>query len=179
VLALAVAVVGLVLDRSTSGFAPGLFSIALAGYLWFGATQSLRGAELIAELPGVDVRRLLRPGMFVPADMSVGEALRRAQEAQARGLVLLDSSAQPSAIVDEALIAAMPAQRRAWTPVSAVARPLEPGLVVPEGVDAPELLRRMQRTPAREYLVVRPDGSAAGIIATRDFMQRLLARGHA
>ncbi len=50
---------------------------------------------------------------------------------------------------------------------------------MPEGVDAPELLRRMQQTPAREYLVVHPDGSAAGIIATRDFMQRLLARGHA
>jgi Zn-dependent protease len=174
--ALAVAVAGLVLDRTTSGFAAGLFSLALAGYLWFGASQSLKAAELMAGLPGVDVRQLLRPGMLIPADLSVGEALRRARESQARGLVIMDGTARPSAIVDEAMIGAVPPQRRPWTPVAAVARPLEPGLLVPEDVDAPELLRRMQRTPAREYLVVHPDGSPAGIIATRDFMQRLLAR---
>jgi CBS domain containing-hemolysin-like protein len=56
-----------------------------------------------------------------------------------------------------------------------VARPLEPGLMVPEAIDAAGLLRRMQATPSREYLVVRPDGSAAGIIATRDFALRLSA----
>jgi CBS domain containing-hemolysin-like protein len=58
--------------------------------------------------------------------------------------------------------------------VSTVARPLEPGLVLPEDIDAAELLRRIQATPSREYLVVRPDGSAAGILAARDFADRLL-----
>jgi hypothetical protein len=48
-------------------------------------------------------------------------------------------------------------------------------LVLPEGIDAAGLLRRMQETPSREYLVVRPDGSAAGIIAARDFADRLAA----
>ncbi|MDT4942432.1 MAG: hypothetical protein QOJ34_2521, partial [Pseudonocardiales bacterium] len=37
------------------------------------------------------------------------------------------------------------------------------------------LLRRMQATPSREYLVVRPDGSAAGIITARDFARQLTA----
>jgi hypothetical protein len=31
----------------------------------------------------------------------------------------------------------------------------------------------MQETPGHEYLVVRADGSAAGIIAARDFADRL------
>jgi CBS domain containing-hemolysin-like protein len=45
--------------------------------------------------------------------------------------------------------------------------------MIPDGLDAPALLQRMRATPAHEYLVVRPDGSAAGIIATRDFALRL------
>ncbi len=135
--------------------------------------QSLKLAQLMAKLPEVSVAELLRPGMFIPADISVNEALRRAWDSQARGLVLLDPGQQPTAIVDEVQIGAVPPDRRPWTPVSAVARPLEAGLMVPDGIDAQGLLRRMQTTPAHEYLVVRPDGSAAGIIATRDFAQRL------
>jgi CBS domain containing-hemolysin-like protein len=60
--------------------------------------------------------------------------------------------------------------------VSAVARPIEAGLVVPEDIDADELLRCMQATPSREYLVIHPDGSAAGIIAARDFANQLTAK---
>jgi Zn-dependent protease len=174
--AVGVGVSGLVVDRSSTGFAAGLFTVGLAGYLWLAATQALRLAELEARLPDIDVRTLLRPGMYIPDDVSVGEALRRAWEAQARGLVLVDASSHPQAIVDEALIGAVPPPRRPWTPVSSVARPIEPGLLVPDDVDAQGLLRRMQETPAHEYLVVHPDGSAAGIIATRDFVQRLVAR---
>jgi Zn-dependent proteases len=177
VVAVVVAVSGLVADRSSVGIAAGAFSIGLAAYLWFGATQSLKYAELMSQLPGIDLHELLRPGMFVPADVSVGEALRRAWESQARGLVLLDAAEKPSAIVDEARIGAVPPERRHWTPVLAVSRPLEPGLMLPDTLDARGLLRRMQATPAHEYLVVHPDGSAAGIIATRDFARRLRGRG--
>ena len=171
--ALLVAVVGLVADRSSLGLAAGAFSIALAGYLWIAATQSLKAAQLMAQLPAIAVTDLLRPGMFVPDDVSVGEALRRVWDSQARGLVLVDATDQPNAIVDEVRIGAVPPDRRAWTPVRAVARPLEPGLVLPDSLDAEGLLRRMQATPAHEYLVVRADGTAAGIITTRDFARRL------
>jgi Zn-dependent protease/CBS domain-containing protein len=173
VVAVAVAVSGLIADRTSLGIAAGLFSVGLAGYLWLAATQSLKVAELMALLPGITVRDLLRPGMFVPADLSVAEALRRAWDAKARGLVLVDGSEHPTAIVDESLIGAIPPERRAWTAVATVARPLEPGLLVPEGLDAEGLLHRMQETPAREYLVMHADGTAAGIITTRDFARRL------
>jgi Zn-dependent protease len=171
--AIAVAASGLAAQRGSLGVAAAVFSFGLAGYLWLGAGQSLKLAQLMALLPDVAVAELVRPGMFVPADLSVTEALRRAWESQARGLVLVDRGEQPTAIVDEAQIGAVPLERRAWTPVSAVARPLEPGLMVPDGIDAEALLRWMQTTPAHEYLVIRPDGSAAGIINTRDFAQRL------
>ncbi len=85
--ALLVAVSGLVLDRSSWGITAGLFSIALAAYLWFGASQSLRMAELTQRLPGVSLDALLRPGLLVPSDLSVAEALRRVWSGNARGLV--------------------------------------------------------------------------------------------
>jgi Zn-dependent protease len=176
--AVAVALSGLIADRSSVGIAAGVFTIGLAAYLWVAATQSLKTAQLMTHLPDVVVADLLRPGMFVRDDLSVGEALRRAWAANARGLVLLDAADRPAAIVDEVLIGAIPPDRRAWTPVADVARPLEPGLMVPDAIDAAGLLRRMQATPAREYLVVRPDGSPAGIIATQDFARRLQGATH-
>ena len=172
-LAVGVAASGLLADRSSGPAAAAIFTFALAAYLWFAATQSLRYAALLDRLPAVSVRELLRPGVFVAENASVSEALDRAWQAEARGLVLLDAAERPSAIVDEALIGAVPPDRRPWTPVTSVSRPLEPGLLVPEDVDAAGLLRRMQETPSREYLVVRPDGSAVGIIAARDFANRL------
>jgi Zn-dependent protease len=171
--AVVVAASGLAADRTSLGFGAGIFSVALAAYLWFGATQSLRVAGLLSRLPEVDVAELLRPGLFVPADLTVAEALRRAWNGNARGIVLVDATDKPSAIVDESLIGEVPPDRRPWTPVVNVARPLEPGLMIPDGLDAPALLARMRATPAHEYLVVRADGSAAGIITTRDFAHRL------
>ena len=173
VLAVGVAVSGLLADRSTGPAAAAVLSLALAAYLWFAASQSLRYATLLDRLPAVSVQELLRPGVFVAETASVSEALDRAWRAEARGLVLLDAADKPSAIVDEVLIGAVPPERRPWTAVSTVSRPLEPGLLIPDNVDAAALLRHMQATPSREYLIVRPDGSPAGIIAARDFADRL------
>jgi Zn-dependent protease/CBS domain-containing protein len=173
VVAISVAAVGLLVDRSNGAFAASIFSLALAFYLWFGAGQSLRVATMTARLPDLAVGRLLRRGMFVAPDTSVAEALRRAAETQSQGLVVLDAANEPSAIVDEMLVSTVPEDRRPWTPITEVARPLEPGLIVPADIDAAALLRRMQTTPAHEYLVVHPDGSAAGVISARDFAAEL------
>jgi Zn-dependent protease len=176
VVAVVVALSGLVSDQTSLGIAGTFFTAGIAFYLWLAATQALNHAVLLDRLPGISVGDLLRPGMFVPDDVSVSEALRRAWDAHVQGLVLTNAAAQPTAIVDEAMIGSVPPERRPWTPVSTVARPLEPGLMVPDSIDAADLLRRMQETPSREYLVVRPDGSAAGIIAARDFARRLSAK---
>ncbi len=176
VVAVGVAVTGLVVDRTSAGFAAGLISLVLAAYLWAGATQSIKLAGLLQRLPALDVQALLRPGLTVAPGTSVAEALDRVWAGHARGIVLLDGADRPSAIVDEARIGAVPPERRPWTPVSEVSRPLEPGLVLPEGLDAKELLERMQSTPAHEYLVVDAGGAPAGIIAAVDFARGLQGR---
>src|SRR5579875_3555761 len=94
--AVAVAISGLVVDRSQAGYAAGLMSIVLAAYLWVGATQALRTGELLSRLPTVRVPELLRPGVLVPGDLSIAEALRRVWENNARGVVIVDAWQRPS-----------------------------------------------------------------------------------
>jgi Zn-dependent protease len=173
--AILVAVSGLLADRTSWGLTAGFFGLLLAAYLWFGATQSLRVGELLDRVPHVHLQRLLRPGLLVPSDLSVAEALRRAWSGNARGLVLVDSSDRPAAIVDEAKIGSIPFDRRPWTALSAVARPLEPGLMLPVNLSGTELLDAVRATPAHEYLVVNEDGSPAGILAAADLAAALKA----
>lgn len=173
VIAVGVLVASVLLNRGSFGFGAGLISLLLAGYLWFGAGQSLKLAEMADRLPQVDVEALLRPGLLVPPDLSIAEALRRMWQGSARGLVLIDAAQRPAAIVDEARVNAVPPEQRPWVSLSTVARPLEPGLVLRRGISADDLLEAIRATPANEYLVVDEAGAPAGIIATADLAAAL------
>jgi Zn-dependent protease len=167
---------GFVVERGSWGIAAAALSAAMGVYLWAGATQALRFADLFSRLNLVTVAGLLRPGVMLPADISVAEALRRAWEGHARGVVLVDAADRPSAIVDESQMGAVPPERRPWTQAAEVARPLEPGLILPLELGGRALLNRMRETPAHEYLVLSGDGSPAGIVSTADFARQLQAK---
>jgi Zn-dependent protease/CBS domain-containing protein len=172
-IAVALVTLGFALDHSAAGLAGGVFTAAIAAYLWFAAGQAMAQARLLARVPRLRTRELVRPGLLVPADVTVAEALERAWQSEVGGLVLVDSADRPTAIVDEARIGAVPAERRRWTPVTAVARPLVGGLTLPEHLEGAELLARVRATPASEYLVVDGSGRAVGVIATKDLVHRL------
>jgi Zn-dependent protease len=150
-----------------------VLSVVMGVYLWAGATQSLRYADLYSRLHDVTVAGLLRKGVLLPSDVSVAEALRRAWDGEARGVVLVDSGDHPSAIVEEARMGAIPPERRPWTQAAEVARPLEPGLILPLELGGHALLNRMRETPAHEYLVIDAAGAPAGIVSTIDFARQL------
>ena len=177
VVAVGVAVTGLVVDRTSAGFAAGLITLVLAAYLWAGATAVDQGRRAACSAcPRCDV-----------ADPAAPRPARRAGHVGRRGAATASGPGTPAASSCSTAptgrarswtrrrIGAVPPERRPWTPVSEVARPLEPGLVLPEGLDAKELLERMQSTPAHEYLVVDAGGAPAGIIAAVDFARRLQA----
>lgn len=172
-IAVALFVSGFLVDRSAVGLTGAVFTAAVAAYLWIAAGQALAVARLLDRVPNLTVGGLVRPGLLLPAGLSVAEALERAWRGHAGGLVLVDAADRPTAIVDEARIGAVPPDRRPWTPVTSVARPLENGMTLPEHLGGEELLAHMRATPASEYLVLRADGSAVGIITTRDLVQRL------
>jgi CBS domain-containing protein len=173
VVAVGVLLVGPVLNQGDLGVTAGLISVLLAGYLWFGAGQSLKLAMLMDRLPQLDLDALLRPGLLVPPDLSIAEALRRMWQGSARGLVLTDSADRPAAIVEEARVNAVAPDQRPWVALRTVARPLEDGMILDHGLRGQDLLDAVRRTPASEYLVVDDAGRPAGILAIADLAAAL------
>jgi Zn-dependent protease len=148
----------------------------LAAFIWVGATQSLSSATVSARLPAVEIAALVRPMLSVPPDLPIAEALRRAWTAQSRGLVVVDASGSPRALVSESHVMAVPEARRPWTTVADVARPLEPGLVLADSLSGAEVVEAFRRTPASEYLVVGRDGRAVGVLSAVDVARVLQGR---
>jgi Zn-dependent protease len=187
--ALAVAVlVGLPLATQTGGFgdeAEGFGSIdsltdallaaILAAIIWTGAGNSLRMARLRERLPDLRARTLTRRAVPVAADTPLSEALRRANEAGARALVVVDGQGAPTAVVREAAIVGIPEHRRPWVAVSGLAQDLKEGMRVSAELTGEQLLDTLRATPATEYLVVEETGEIYGVLSTADVERAFVA----
>lgn len=159
----------------TDTLVDGVIAAVLAAIIWNGATSSLRNARLKEVLPGLRLRDLARRAVEVTADTPLGEAMRRAREAQAGAVVVVDGRGEPIAIVRESAVRAVPEHRRPWVSVGPLARDLEPGTRLDADLGGEDLLRALQATPAGEYLVVEADGRMYGVAALTDIEQRLSA----
>ncbi|MCW2783680.1 MAG: peptidase [Marmoricola sp.] len=145
-----------------------LFAATIAGFLWSGATASLINARIRSRLPALRARPLARRVIAVPDDLPVAEAVRRARDAGAGGIVVQTGAGSLTGIVHESALLAIPEDRRPWVPISSVARSLQDGLVLPADSAGEDLIRAMARTPANEYVLVEPDGSVYGLLVTAD-----------
>jgi CBS domain-containing protein len=148
----------------------------VAAFLWTGATASMASARVRRRLPALKARPLARRVIAVPDDLSVAEAVRRAQEAGAGAIVVHTADDRLSGVVNETALLATPDDRRPWLPVSAVSRTLEDGLLLPADIFGEDLVRAMSRTPAGEYVLVEHDGSVYGVLSTED-VDRAFAEG--
>ena len=142
--------------------------VVVASFLWTGATASMVSARLRRRLPALQARPLARRAVLVPGDLPLSEAVRRAQERGAGAIVVQGPDQSLSGVVNEAALVALPEERRAWVPVSSLARSVEDGLLLPADLAGEDLLRAMSSTPAEEYLLVEPDGTILGVLATAD-----------
>ncbi|WP_030542142.1 site-2 protease family protein [Streptomyces albus] len=145
-----------------------LLAAILAAIIWTGAGNSLRMARLRERLPELRARNLTRRAVPVTADTPLSEALRRANEAGARALVVVDGQGEPTALVREAAIAGVPEHRRPWVAVGGLSQDLKPGLRVPADLAGEDLLETLRATPATEYLVVEETGEVYGVLSTAD-----------
>lgn len=145
-----------------------LIAAMIAGFLWSGATSSMISAHIRRRLPALKARPLARRVVTVPEDLPVSEAVRRAQEASAGGIVLQGAEGRLVGVVSEAALLATPESRRPWVASSAVARTLTEGLVLPADIVGEDLVLAMARTPASEYVLVEADGTVYGLLATAD-----------
>jgi Zn-dependent protease len=146
---------------------------AVVAFLWIGATQTLRLAELSARAANLRLTELLRPSLFLPAQTPVSEAVRQATAAGAGGIVVIDGQGRSRAIVDEVRAGQVLPDRQPWTSLSQVARDLEAGLIMPEDLTGEPLIDTIRAHPASEYLVVGRDGVARGVVAAVDLARAL------
>lgn len=145
-----------------------LLAWVVAAFLWGGATAAIASVQIRRRLPALKARGLARRVIAVPDDLSVAEAVRRAQEAGAGGIVVHSGDERVTGVVSEAALLAIPEDRRAWQPVSSVARTMEDGLALPADIVGEELIRAITRTPAAEYVLTEQDGSIYGLLSTAD-----------
>jgi Zn-dependent protease len=174
ILAVAVVLVPLTLyDRNFTllNSTYGLWLIVIAGFMWVSAGQAIRSAKVRARLPGLQARTLARRAIPIPGNLPLSEAIRRADEAQARALVVVDHEATPVAIVSEAAVMATPEQRRPWIEASALARAIDPGIVLPADLSGLPLIEAVRKSPASEYLLIEPSGQVYGVLAASDLDQ--------
>jgi Zn-dependent protease/CBS domain-containing protein len=145
-----------------------VWSALIAAFIWVGASQSLASARVRELLPSLSARRLTSRAIPVAGDVSVAEALRRAGQARARGLVVVDWTGRPTALVSEAAVLATPELRRPWVRVDAVARRLDAPLVLSADLGGEQLLERLRAAAATEYLVVEANGDIYGVLSSTD-----------
>lgn len=145
-----------------------LLAAILAAIIWTGAGNSLRMARLREHLPDLQARTLTRRAVPVEPGTPLSEALRRANEAGARALVVVDATGEPQALVREAAIVAVPEHRRPWVAVSGLAQDLTDGMKVSAELAGEALLDRLKASPATEYLVVEDTGEIYGVLSTAD-----------
>ncbi|GAP49482.1 site-2 protease family protein [Streptomyces azureus] len=145
-----------------------LLAAILAAIIWTGAGNSLRMARLREHLPDLRARALTRRAVPVETDTPLSEALRRANAAGARALVVVDAHGNPVSLVREAAIAGVPEHRRPWVAVSGLAQDLTDGMRVSAELSGEELLDALRATPATEYLVVEETGEIYGVLSAAD-----------
>ena len=150
----------------------GLWLIAVAAFMWLSAGQSLRSAKVRERLPALQARALARRAIPIPSNLPLAEAVRRADLAQARALVVVDHEAKPIAIVNEGAVIATPEQRRPWIEAGSLARTLDPDMILSADLSGMDLIEAVRRAPASEYLLVEPSsGQVYGVLATTDLDQ--------
>jgi len=148
-----------------------IWVVVIAAFMWTGASQSIRATRFRERLPALQARRLARKAISVPASTPLAEAIRQADEAGARAVVVVDHDSKPIAIVNEAAVMATPPQRRPWVDAGSMARSVDPSLVLNADLQGIALLEAIRRSPASEYLLVDSSGEVVGVLASRDLDQ--------
>jgi Zn-dependent protease len=170
VLGIATGVFGLYIASRSGGAdqSTGLWLILIAVMMVMSSTAVLRQQSLRDRLPDLSARQLTRPALSVTADLPVSEAVRRAEEGRARGLIVVDGYGNPTGVVNEAAVAATPLDRRPWVAIGTLSRGVARADFVPAQLRGEALIKQLQESPASEYVVVEPDGQVLGVLAATD-----------
>ena len=145
-----------------------LLALAVAGFLWVGASQQLAQVKVRRRLPALDAARLARRAVLLPTTTPVAVAVERAHAERARAIVAIDSAGRPVGVVVEDAVQALPEHRRPWVDIAALARPVRPEHLLDDRLSGGELLTALQTNPVPEHVLVNREGNVTGVLATAD-----------
>lgn len=116
-----------------------LWTLAIAGAVWSGASSALRQAVTQHRASSLSIATVGRPAAGLPAASSVADVVAALAPGRIVEVVLVDGDA-PLAYVDRAALAAVPPTASAATPAWSVAAPLRAGTVVDADLAGTDLL---------------------------------------
>lgn len=145
----------------------GLFTLFIAGFLWYGASSAISGAKMRLRLPAISAAKLSEPAMGIADDSSVATTLSMISAAPGTAIVLCERDGKPRYLVDPLALASVPINAAASTPATAVAKHLPEGGYVPETASGQELVQYLAQLEGTEYAVVNEKGSVVGLLRQR------------
>ncbi|MEU4422334.1 site-2 protease family protein [Actinoplanes sp. NPDC024001] len=146
-----------------------VFVLLVVLTLWQGAGQSIRLGRMTRRFPLIDLGRLARPVLAVPAGTPLGEAQRRRAEDPRPDVVLAvtDSAGSLTALVDPVAAERVPVDRRPWVSVESVARSRDALTTLPLGLTGEQVVRALQAHPGAHYLVTAGE-DVVGVLRVAD-----------
>ena len=162
-------VVGVLVAPYLRGAQPDLTTtfivVLLAGFLWMGASASIKGAAMRLRVPAITASALAAPAVSAAIDCNVAQLWSLRSRYPSEPIVLCSADGRPAAVVDEHALATVPPHAAGQTPAHAVGRPLSAGAFVPESAFGEELVQYLSQLPDTEYAVVDAQGRVTGLLS--------------
>lgn len=157
--------------------------VLVAGFMWQGAGASLRAAAVLSRMHGVSAAALAEPAVAVPAEATLAHTDRVVTEHLAHAAVpggpvphvlAVSPDRQVVGLLVPAAADAVPADRRAGTPLTSVLQHLPADAVLDAGLREESLLRAVAAREYPHYVVTGPGGALVGVLRSAA-LERLLA----
>ncbi|MGA7202994.1 MAG: site-2 protease family protein [Specibacter sp.] len=139
--------------------------ILLAGFLWMGASASIKGASIRLRLPAISAGALATPAVGASIDWSVAQLWSLRAQHPSEPIVLCTADGRPAALVDEYAMANVPPNVAGHTLANAVARSLSAGAYVPDTASGADLVQYLSQLPDTEYAVIDAQGRVTGLLS--------------
>jgi Zn-dependent protease len=146
------------------------WGLLLAGFIWFEASRSLKGAKASSAISRLAVSSLMRPGIYYPHDTPLSMALTSKSEmAEGRTAILVtDSAGRVIGVVNSDAASAVPVERRPWVPISSVAYTVGPEQRIDYWSGGMDLIDALNASPSPVHLVSDAQGTVYGVLVTAD-----------
>jgi CBS domain-containing protein/Zn-dependent protease len=142
---------------------------------WLGATsiRAWQESGAMAKMPGLSVEQLVRKAIPISGDIPISEAIRKAREQGAGALVVVSLSGEPQAIVGEAEVMAVPANKRPWTSVSSIMSPIKEEQKIAADAKGESIIKAMYDSRQPNLLVCDDADRIVGVVTSEDLERQL------